>query len=58
MKYVGIGYWEMMGKWWEMYNDGEEGVKWNGNRVRLEVGVNVGDMWGLEGNVMGEVIGW
>ena len=55
-KYLGIPYSEIIAKWWQMYNDGQEPVKSNRNTLTFELAVNLRHICGFDRNLMAQVI--
>ena len=56
LKYLGIPYSEIIAKWWQMYNDGQEPVKSNRNTLTFELAVNLRHICGFDHNLMAQVI--
>lgn len=56
LKYLGIPYSEIIRKWWQMYNDGQEPVKSNRNTLTFELAVNLRHICGFDRNLMAQVI--
>lgn len=56
LKYLGIPYSEIIAKWWQMYNDGQEPVKSNRNTLTFELAVNLRHICGFDRNLMAQVI--
>lgn len=56
LKYLGIPYSEIIAKWWQMYNDGQEPVKSNRNTLTFELAVNLRHICGFDCNLMAQVI--
>ena len=54
--YLGIPYSEIIRKWWQMYNDGQEPVRSNRNTLTFELAVNLRHICGFDGNLMGQII--
>ena len=54
--YLGIPYSEIIRKWWQMYNDGQEPVKSNRNTLTFELAVNLRHICGFDRNLMAQVI--
>ena len=42
--YLGIPYGEIIKKWWQMYNDGQEPMRSNRNTLTFELAVNLNDL--------------
>ncbi len=55
-KYLGIPYSDIIAKWWQMYNDGQEPVKSNRNTLTFELAVNLRHICGFDRNLMAQVI--
>ena len=56
LKYLGIPYSDIIAKWWQMYNDGQEPVKSNRNTLTFELAVNLRHICGFNRNLMAQVI--
>ena len=56
LKYLGIPYSDIIDKWWQMYNDGQEPVKSNRNTLTFELAVNLRHICGFDRNLMAQVI--
>ena len=56
LKYLGIPYSDIIAKWWQMYNDGQEPVKSNRNTLTFELAVNLRHICGFDRNLMALVI--
>ncbi len=56
LKYLGIPYSDIIAKWWQMYNDGQEPVKSNRNTLTFELAVNLRHICGFDRNLMAQVI--
>lgn len=56
LKYFGIPYSDIIAKWWQMYNDGQEPVKSNRNTLTFELAVNLRHICGFDRNLMAQVI--
>ena len=54
--YLGIPYSEIIRKWWQMYNDGQEPVRSNRNTLTFELAVNLRHICGFNGNLMAQII--
>ena len=54
--YLGIPYSEIIRKWWQMYNDGQEPVRSNRNTLTFELAVNLRHICGFDGNLMAQII--
>ena len=56
LKYIGIPYSDIIAKWWQMYNDGQEPVRSNRNTLTFELAVNLRHICGFDRNLMAQVI--
>ena len=56
LKYLGIPYSDIIAKWWQMYNDGQEPVKSNRNTLTFELAVNLRHICGFDRNLMAQAI--
>ena len=56
LKYLGIPYSDIIAKWWQMYNDGQEPVRSNRNTLTFELAVNLRHICGFDRNLMSQVI--
>ena len=56
LKYLGIPYSDIIAKWWQMYNDGQEPVRSNRNTLTFELAVNLRHICGFDRNLMAQVI--
>ena len=56
LKYLGIPYSDIIAKWWQMHNDGQEPVKSNRNTLTFELAVNLRHICGFDRNLMAQVI--
>ena len=56
LKYLGIPYSEIIKKWWQIYNDGQEPVRSNRNTLTFELAVNLRHICGFDRNLMAQVI--
>ena len=56
LNYLGIPYSDIIAKWWQMYNDGQEPVKSNRNTLTFELAVNLRHICGFDRNLMAQVI--
>ena len=54
--YLGIPYGEIIKKWWQMYNDGQEPMRSNRNTLTCELAVNLRHICGFDGNLMAQII--
>ena len=54
--YLGIPYSEIIQKWWQMYNDGQEPMRSNRNTLTFELAVNLRHICGFERNLLAQVI--
>ena len=54
--YLGIPYGEIIKKWWQMYNDGQEPMRSNRNTLTFELAVNLRHLCGFDGNLMAQII--
>ena len=54
--YLGIPYREIIKKWWQMYNDGQEPMRSNRNTLTFELAVNLRHICGFDGNLMAQII--
>lgn len=54
--YLGIPYGEIIKKWWQMYNDGQEPMLSNRNTLTFELAVNLRHICGFDGNLMAQII--
>ena len=54
--YLGIPYSEIIRKWWQMYNDGQEPVRSNRNTLTFELAVNLRHICGFDANLMAQII--
>ena len=54
--YLGIPYSEIIRKWWQMYNNGQEPVRSNRNTLTFELAVNLRHICGFDGNLMAQII--
>ena len=54
--YLGIPYSEIIRKWWQMYNDGQEPVRSNRHTLTFELAVNLRHICGFDGNLMAQII--
>ena len=56
LNYMGIPYRNIIGKWWELYNDGKEPEKSNRDVLTFELAVNLRHICGFDRELMGRVI--
>lgn len=54
--YLGIPYSEIIQKWWQLYNDGQEPMRSNRNTLTFELAVNLRHICGFDGNLMAQII--
>ena len=54
--YLGIPYGEIIKKWWQMYNDGQEPMRSNRNTLTFELAVNLRHICGFDRNLMAQII--
>ena len=54
--YLGIPYSEIIRKWWQLYNNGQEPVRSNRNTLTFELAVNLRHICGFDGNLMAQII--
>ncbi len=54
--YLGIPYGDIIKKWWQMYNDGQEPMRSNRNTLTFELAVNLRHICGFDGNLMAQII--
>ena len=54
--YLGIPYSEIIKKWWQMYNDGQEPMRSNRNTLTFELAVNLRHICGFDRNLLDQVI--
>ena len=54
--YLGIPYGEIIKKWWQMYNDGQEPMRSNRNTLTFKLAVNLRHICGFDGNLMAQII--
>ena len=54
--YLGIPYGEIIKKWWQLYNDGQEPMRSNRNTLTFELAVNLRHICGFDGNLMSQII--
>lgn len=56
LEYCGIPYAEIITKWWQVYNDGQEPVRSNRNTLTFELAVNLRHICGFDRNLLDQVI--
>ena len=54
--YLGIPYGEIIKKWWQMYNDGQEPMRSNRNTLTFELAVNLRNICGFDRNLLAQII--
>lgn len=54
--YLGILYGEIIKKWWQMYNDGQEPMRSNRNTLTFELAVNLRHICGFDRNQLAQII--
>ena len=54
--YLGIPYAEIIKKWWQMYNDGQEPMRSNRNTLTFELAVNLRHICGFDRNQLAQII--
>lgn len=54
--YLGIPYGEIIKKWWQMYNDGQEPMRSNRNTLTFELAVNLRHICGFDPNLLAQII--
>ena len=54
--YLGIPYGEIIKKWWQMYNDGQEPMHSNRNTLTFELAVNLRHICGFDRNLLAQII--
>lgn len=54
--YLGISYGEIIKKWWQMYNDGQEPMRSNRNTLTFELAVNLRHICGFDRNLLAQII--
>ena len=54
--YLGIPYGEIIKKWWQMYNDGQEPMRSNRNTLTFELAVNLRHICGFDRNQLAQII--
>lgn len=54
--YLGIPYGEIIKKWWQLYNDGQEPMCSNRNTLTFELAVNLRHICGFDRNQLAQII--
>ena len=54
--YLGIPYGEIIKKWWQLYNDGQEPMRSNRNTLTFELAVNLRHICGFDRNQLAQII--
>ena len=54
--YLGIPYGEIIKKWWQLYNDGQEPMRSNRNTLTFELAVNMRHICGFDRNLLAQII--
>lgn len=54
--YLGIPYAEIIKKWWQLYNDGQEPMRSNRNTLTFELAVNLRHICGFDRNLLAQII--
>ena len=54
--YLGIPYGEIIKKWWQMYNDGQDPMRSNRNTLTFELAVNLRHICGFDRNLLAQII--
>ena len=54
--YLGIPYGEIIKKWWQMHNDGQEPMRSNRNTLTFELAVNLRHICGFDRNLLAQII--
>lgn len=54
--YLGIPYGEIIKKWWQLYNDGQEPMRSNRNTLTFELAVNLRHICGFDPNLLAQII--
>lgn len=54
--YLGIPYGEIIKKWWQLYNDGQEPMRSNRNTLTFELAVNLRHICGFNRNLLAQII--
>ena len=53
---LGIPYGEIIKKWWQLYNDGQEPMRSNRNTLTFELAVNLRHICGFDRNLLAQII--
>ena len=54
--YLGIPYREIIKKWWQLYNDGQDPTRSNRNTLTFELAVNLRHICGFDRNLLAQII--
>ena len=54
--YLGIPYGEIIKKWWQLYNDGQEPMRSNRKTLTFELAVNLRHICGFDRNLLAQII--
>ena len=54
--YLGIPYEEIIKKWWQLYNNGQEPMRSNRNTLTFELAVNLRHICGFDRNLLAQII--
>ena len=54
--YLGIPYGEIIKKWWQLYNDGQEPMRSNRNTLTFELAMNLRHICGFDRNLLAQII--
>lgn len=54
--YLGIPYGEIIKKWWQLYNNGQEPMRSNRNTLTFELAVNLRHICGFDRNLLAQII--
>ena len=54
--YLWIHYGEIIKKWWQLYNDGQETLRSNRNTLTFDLAVNLRNIGGFDRNLMSRII--
>lgn len=54
--YLGIPYGEIIKKWWQLYNDGQEPMRSNRNTLTFELAVNLRHICGFDRNLLAQIV--
>ena len=54
--YLGIPYGEIIKKWWQLYNDGQDPMRSNRNTLTFELAVNLRHICGFDRNLLAQII--